>query len=391
MRNHFCLIVLALAVFATATAGRGEEPREKGWRVQAGWVHQWGRGMSVRSGTPSFGGLSNGSGAPPLTYPDNSAYTNRVFDDGYVLLDPWTTDPLVPAERYGTTWNWGYQNSSQYDNTTDPNNPTLTFHRRTAAVIDDSSPISATGGTSDDLSSNGIELKVNRWLHTWEERDIDLDLVLGLAWFKTEKAAVNRTYAQGGYSGLETYTYLDYFGTPTGGSWPWPFTPPDTYSGNYTGPGPLLPERPISSLMSDPGTFNDTVSINGRLRRLRGEAGLAFTKPLTSRLSAYIEPQFVLEFVDVKVRRSEDVTFTDNGSGATEQVGSSASEKKKIQFVPGFMLTAGADYRFTENWYVGASLGWEWLSRDVKVNAGSDQVVFDLEGGEFSLYLGRHF
>jgi hypothetical protein len=393
MMKHFRLIVLTLTVVAAAIATRGEEPREKGWRVQAGWVHQWGRGMDVRSGSPMLSRLPRSAGAPALTYPDDSAYTNRVFDDGYVFLDPWTTDPgLIGSERYGMTWNWGYQNSSQYDNVTDPENPTLTFHIDQGFVTDENSPVSAEGGTGGKLPSDGIELKVKRWLHTWEDRDIDLDLVLGLAWFKTDHSNVRRTYTQNGYNISEAYTYLDYFGTPAGGSWPWPFSPPDTYSGDYTGPGPLLPGTPIdSSLIFDSGTIRDSVLINGRLRRLRGEAGLSFIKPLTQRLNAYFEPQFVLEFVDAKVSRTETLTFTEGNSEATTQIASTTEKKSKARIVPGFLLTAGADYRFSENWYVGASLGWEWLFRDVEVNVGPDQVNFDLEGGEFSLYLGRHF
>ena len=58
---------------------------------------------------------------------------------------------------------------------------------------------------------------------------------------------------------------------------------------------------------------------------------------------------------------------------------------------PGVLLTAGVDYRFSENWYAGASLGYEWLFQDPSVRVGPDKVTFDLNGGEMSLYVGRRF
>jgi outer membrane protein W len=58
---------------------------------------------------------------------------------------------------------------------------------------------------------------------------------------------------------------------------------------------------------------------------------------------------------------------------------------------PGVLLTAGADYRVTENWYAGASVGYEWLFQDPYVHVGPDKVTYDLNGGEVSLYIGRYF
>ncbi|MEI8079799.1 MAG: hypothetical protein WCH61_09270 [bacterium] len=132
--------ILAVSVLMGALAGYGEEPRANGgrdmgsrtnkaWQVQVGWVHQWSRGMTVRSPAPALS-LGSGralTGALGLTYPDNNALIARQFDDGYVRPDLWTGDLGVPAERQGMTWNWGANNASQY-NYDGGDHPTLTYH-----------------------------------------------------------------------------------------------------------------------------------------------------------------------------------------------------------------------------------------------------------------------
>jgi hypothetical protein len=113
-------------------------------------------------------------------------------------------------------------------------------------------------------------------------------------------------------------------------------------------------------------------------------------KPITERLDVYLAPQFVLEFVDMDVERTETVTFTDR-AGTKTQKASHRDKKHKTTVVPGVLLTAGADYRFSENWFVGASFGWEELTSDPHVRVGSDRIKYDLSGGEFSAYIGRRF
>ena len=235
-----------------------------------------------------------------------------------------------------------------------------------------------------------------RLLHTWArdvgtsnppnaEVSLNMSLVVGLAWFPANKQTHRRSMGQDMYSLSETYTYLDYYGTEAGGSFP-PLDVP--YSGSFgsvggTDAGPLIPATPESAALASAyiGTLQNSVEIESKLWRLRGEVGLEFEKPLTDRLSVYVAPQLVLEFVDMHVDRSE------TGTGGASRTDS----KHKMGVYPGVLLTAGADYRLTENWYAGASLGYEWLIEDPSVRVGPDRVEYDLNGGEFGLYIGRRF
>lgn len=395
--------IVALLGLTAAVAGYGEEPRTgatrdpgsrtNNWRVQVGWVHQWGRGMTVRSSAsaPAFGGLSLRSGALGPTTPG-------MYDDGYVLPDRWTGDAGVPADRQGMTWNWGANNPSQYDYDGGVH-PTLTFHRDRGETVGAAYSVNA-GKSEDDLPSNGIEIKTSRLLHSWTYGDgptnnpngkvaLDLNLVVGLAFFPGTTQKYRRTSGQDVFNTTETYTYLDYYGTADGGSWPALVLP---YSGSYgagTDPtsGPLIPVTPESVGLESTymGSYRDTVEIKSKIWRLRGEAGLEFVKPLTERLDVYAAPQLVIEFVDMSAERTETVTYN---SG---KVASRTDSEHKMTVVPGVLLTAGADYRFNENWYAGASVGWEWLAEEPSMRVGSDKIEYDLSGGEFSLYVGRRF
>lgn len=389
---------MSLVVLVVVATGRSEEARDKKWRLQAGWVHQWGRGMEVSGPAPSYyNSLISRGGGPREGIPAGWNY-----NDGYVFPDEQSdVYPGGDPENPLSTHNWHYKNTSQY-NSTDPDYPTLTFHRD-LGLVDMGAP-TVSGATSDDsFQSEGIEVKASRWLYTWEDWGLDLDLVLGLAWFPdTQTMRNNRTTEQNVSQTLATYTYNDFFGSSDGGNWQPPLSEygPDSanygpggyYGGFYTlpdGDNPLIPLTPLEGRENTPGVIRDTAQIRGNLWRLRGEIGPTLTKPLTHRLSAYVSPQFALEFVDVCVRRTETVTLTANGE--TSHLGARTHHKDETTFVPGVLLTAGTDYLISDNWYVGGSLGWEWLSRDVKVRLGPDQVQFDLEGGELNLYLGRKF
>lgn len=405
-RNSVFIVALTVAAAGygqeqRANAGRGTGPRTNStWQVQVGWVHQWGRGMSVHGPAPALS-LRSGraaGGTPSLTYPDNNAVIPRDFDDGYVHPDLWTGDRGVPAERQGKTWNWGADNPSQYDYNGGVN-PTLTYHIDRGEYLGGSA--TATGGSSDDdLPSEGVEVKFTHLLRSWTKGGgatneptpkvtLDMNLVVGLAWFPGNKQTHRRSTGQNVYSLSETYSYPDYYGTAAGGSWPALNIP---YAGNYgsvggTDAGPLIPATPDSSALVSAymGTLRNNIEIESTVWRLRGEVGVEFVKPITDRLSVYAAPQLVLEFVDMSVDRTETAT----GPGGTSTTRSDSEHKMGLY--PGVLLTAGADYRLSENWYAGASVGYEWLVEDPSVHVGPDKVEYDLNGGEFSLYVGRRF
>lgn len=377
-------------------------PAPDAWRVQAGWVRQWGRGMTLRNVAPSFGigAPLPRTGAPGMTYPDNQAIRPRTFDDGYVRPDFWTNDRGLLSgpnpERYALTWNWGAENASQYDYD-GGRHPTLEFHIDRGTYSDPVSAVTGPDRSDEDLPSDGMEVRASRLLRSWrgDAGTLDLNITLGMACFNDAEESLDQSMERRVHRSRETYTYLDFYGVRTAPGGPWP--PLDVpYAGNYgsdSSAGPLIPVRPESSRRTSSlvGTYRDSVELVGELSRMRAAMGPDFALPVTERLRLTLAPQLALEFVEMSISRHETVTFTDTRTGATRAVGLGVNHEYENQIVPGLLLTAGADLRLVGPWFAGATLGWEWLVDDPSVPMGENRVRFDLDGGECSLFLGRTF
>ncbi len=408
-RNNLVLILL-LSGFAVA---QGDDSRTNAWQMQVGWVHQWGRGMSVSGPAPSISGgaLLSVLGSRELvsspnnlTYPDNTLLIPRLFDDGYVSPDIFTGDPgLLNTERYHMTWNWG-AGASQY-NFDGGVNPTLTYHLTTAEAVLGAETQSG-GSTDNSMPTDGVEFKFSRRLYTWTNCNLNadgpltwtngvatLDLVLGVALFPKVCQHVSQQASLGAYAVDETYVYSDYYGA---NGYP-PLTFPyagtmGTFGGDPAGPLiPELPDQAYGALGSLLGTARDRITIDSEIWRLRGEAGLTLTKEISPRWSVYVSPQLALEFVSMSACRRETLTYTDAQGGGLTTIASRTDNNQKTTLIPGFLLTGGADCLVSENWFLGASLGWEWLARDPSLTVGNSHLRFALSGGECSIYCGRHF
>lgn len=396
-RSH--QIVVALALVAGVAVGQDGQPDEKEWRIQGSWVHQWGRGMSVEGPAPSLYKellLTGGSKWRNAPAPgDMSGPQERLplpsewnYDDGYVFRDE---DPVQPGDTYyGLTHYWHYEKAGQYD----PKNNTLKFTRDRGREGSREEPTSEEEITDDSFPRDGIEIKANRWVHTWLKWDVDMDLTFGVALFpKVDDIKNQRTTLIKAADIRETYTYVDYFATSAGGNWPpisdW-YAQPGGYYGTYhlqdgQNDNPVIPLSFQRDAHYNPVTYRDTATIWADVWHIRGEVGPTFTRPLTKKLSAYVAPQFALELVNLDVRRRETVIE----DGQTVPVGSREDHEEKTLLAPGFLLTAGANYQINENWFVGASAGWEWLFREVEIHVGPDEAKFDLEGSELNVTVGR--
>ena len=403
--------ILAIVALTSALAGYSEESNgntntnanknaNNKWKVQAGWVHQWGRSMSVSgpNPTPLTGGRPSLSTAG-LTYPDNSLFIPRQFDNGFVNPDIWTGDPSVPVERRGMTWFWGADSAGQY-NYDGGVNPTLTFNIDRGEYVDSAYTVSSGGDSENDMPTDGIEVMAKRILYSWkrgggtsnepnEKVWLDISLIVGMAWFPAAKQHHLRAMGQNVYGVSETYTYLDYYGSTGNPALDIPYTGTiGTIGGSDA--GPLIPERPDSSTLSQTtylGSVNRSIEIESKLWRLRSQAGVELSLPIFERLSLFATPQLVFEFVDMSVHRNETSSYTGTGGGSTSQYDS----KHKMGVYPGALFTAGANFLITQNWYLGASIGYEWLFVDPSVKVGPDKVTYNLDGGEFSLYVGCSF
>jgi hypothetical protein len=383
------------------------------WRVQAGVVRQWGRGVrfsgpaaavnpGVLAGGLPCGPVTPRAGDPLPTY-DLTSFVPRTFDDGYVNPDLWTGDSglqVTDPERYATTWNW-QAGSGQY-NYDAGDHPTLTYHLHNNPSIDAADTVAGSRG-DDDLPAWGFEVKALRALHTWtNDTPVSgesvsnvagrLDLVLGVAWFPQARQQRRQSASREVEAVTETYTYRDFFGTAAGGSWG-SLDPSLPYTGNYWGPGPLIPALPEGwdPTVVQVGTVRDRVTLEASCWHMRGELGAMLTRPLSDRWSVSFAPQLVAELVVIQAWRDEALTWTDATSGQTTVLARERASRSRVALVPGLLLTAGMDYQLSEHWNLGGSVGWEKLAGAPTLRIGRDRVRFELDGWEGSLYLGRSF
>ncbi|MFZ4394361.1 MAG: hypothetical protein ACOYOU_01895 [Kiritimatiellia bacterium] len=356
---HGWIGILGMALVAALARG------DDGWQFQVGGVHAW--GMKMRSTGPAvvlpgdrYVGTWPGS--------DNILlFADRVFADGYVSLDISTTDPSVPAPFTGTTWNWGYEHADQYNAGTH----TLSFHRETARSDEQSSG-------DEDFSATGLEVSAKRQLLSICGLDLGVDLAL--AWFPGAQASQSRS----GSDLVQTYNYADPFQVV-------PTVPAPPYSGPadpLNGPGPIIPNLPVSVVSS---VESYGVNTKADVNRLRAAVGPTLTLSVTEKLRVYAMPQLTLSLAHADVTRRQAITSTDVGTGASTVLSSSVASSDKTEFMAGVLLAVGVDYHFAKNWVIGAYVGREWIPEPLRVNVGADQTRLNFGGGEASLYVGMTF
>lgn len=181
----------------------------------------------------------NNSGSFPRVGPEN-----RTYDDGFVKVD-------ISGNAGGTTWNWGYNNGSQFtpaDAALAPPNTgasSLAFHS-VSSLAD-----GQTRGSRDRMTP-GLELAYEEVLgrfHFTEKRRANIGMLVTFGYLRLGQ---NDSGSLAGLVGLTTDKYL------TGAVLP-PLAP---YSGSFAAPGPLLPDAPAERALT---TVAATGTVNNRL------------------------------------------------------------------------------------------------------------------------------
>ena len=365
---YICAAVVMLAV----TRAHADD----GWQVQVGGAYQWGMKMDTRG--PALTTPHNYSIPPGVLPPDDGSVLagtdGYTFMDGYVRRDWYMDAPGASGNNLTMTWNWYYENASQY-NAIDH---TLAFHRETAV---------SAGGTDDKtFDAAGLEISARHQLLQFCGLDLGVDLAAD--WFPSMQASQTRFAS----SLFQTFYFSDPWGVLPGLA---PgYQGPDYNYNNPATPGDAgnLNLWPIQYAPTIGNTLEQTrVTTQAELYRVRTAAGPTLSVPLTDKLSVYATPQFTLSLVHADVTRHSTTTSTDMGTGITTLLSSSDASDSKTAVLGGFLLAAGVDYQFAQDWYVGANIGHEWIPDGLSVNVGPDKTRLNLGGGQASIYVGTKF
>jgi hypothetical protein len=204
----------------------------------------------------------------------SSSLANGIYDDGYVL----------PGKTAGTgyTWDWGYQNSKQYNAAAQ----TLTMDKTTSYTTPGNS------SKDDGGPFPGFEMDYGGSLYHWQNFRIGWDLGFDLVPLTiSDNQTLTATVNQNAYT----------FNVPNG-----IVVPGAGYQGSYNGPGPLLSTSSTSSLSTPTGTVSGTRSLDTILYGLR--LGPTFYWDFANNWSASLGVGPAMGIVSAEYKYNEVVT-----------------------------------------------------------------------------------
>jgi hypothetical protein len=287
-------------------------------------------GLNMTAGFKNLGGFKARTNPGPAT----GGGVDRFYDDGYNRVD-------ISRNAGGQTWFWGYQNASQIQGT--PSSGTVVMH----------SSASSSGASSEGLDGDpqhGLELTYNRELGHAGKFRWGVEGGLGFANVTIRDSRV--------LSGAVTRT-SDSFSRNI-------IAPTPPYSGNFTGPGPVIGDSPSRSqtiISSGPGSATisgqRTLDVNVLSLRL----GPYLEIPLTKRLAFSLSGGLALAEVNSDFKFQESASIAGLGTESTVGGGSHSD------------LLAGG--------YLAGNLSWA-LNRSVNLLAGAQYMNV----GNYSHVLG---
>ena len=285
-----------------------------------------------------FGGLGNFNS--PFSPQPKGGGADYDYDNGFVHLDS-------SGNLGGKTWNWGYDESSQYN----PAN---------GGSIDFSITNSISNGRADEdnQTASGVEL--------FTYYDMGPAGFAGASWgFRggLHYARINIDNSDSIFSDLTTTT--DRFRLE--GVVP----PPAPYSGTFNGPGPLLGDSPIR-----------TVTVGGKALVVGSrELDVHLT---TLNFGSYLEiplaPRFDLMLeagVSAAVASgSYDFDSASTAPGLGTQATSGSDSGTSV--LPGVYLGAGVTYQINDAWSIQAAGRYQYMDElEFRANGSSASLSFD--------------
>ncbi|MEN9574264.1 MAG: hypothetical protein RL514_2119 [Verrucomicrobiota bacterium] len=256
---------------------------------------------------------------------------NRSYDDGFVFRD-------ISGNAGGSTWNWGYNDASQF-NPADPAAPfagtrSLAFHS-VSSLAD-----GQTRGSRDKMLP-GLELAYEEVLgrfHITEKRRANVGILVSFGYMRLGQ---RDTGSLAGMAGITTDKYA------TGAVLP-PLAP---YSGSFAAPGPLLPDVPANRATGfAPATGTVINKLDGSLYGLNLGPFIEF--PLHDRVSLTLGGGLGVVYASTRYGYSETIVVAPNPFAPAGLTANRSGRVSADDWL--FSATAKA------NLYVALSEAWSW-------------------------------
>jgi hypothetical protein len=330
----------------TATSAYAGEPRladitatpaaNSPWRVGAGYAQF----LGLKTKFSGLGTFNNPNTLQPL-----GSGINRNYDNGYVRLDS-------SGNLGGQTWNWSYNNSSQYNSAGSGSiNQSITNSLANAGTDEDgSSKPGAEIFAYYDMGAAGFNGR-GKQPATWGFR-------AGLQYSR-----VNEDNQDLLSSGLTTTT--DSFSL---GGTPAPAAP---FVGNPSGPGPLLSDNPTRSTANGgSGLVSGNRELDVDLTLLN--LGSYLEIPVTEKFDVLVEAGVSLGLADGSYSFRSSTTITNVGTQT------SSGSDSSTDFLPGIYLGLGSTYKINDDWSILGSARYQYLqSYDLSASGSQASLSFN--------------
>lgn len=313
------------------------------WRIGAGVM--W-RKLGETTVNPNLGRGALSGNLPDIG--DLDDYADRFYDDGTVEIGAATPGT-------GLTTNWSYQNASQVVG------DTLNFTRSGL------SGLSSTGATRDDDSGSAAPYVEISYMRPLGEK-LEIGPTLNFS-FTNLGSSIARSVTEYSVSVTDTYDL--------GGIIP----PQAPYGGSFGGPGPLIPNIPLSRdvALTPMGTGSYLFESDVDLYSLALGCELHW-KPTTS---WYIGAGAgaVVNYADWEARWRMP-----SGLASAQHRGHGSDQR----FIGGLYVKGNAGYRINEQWSVEGFARYDW-NQDLRGTAGQSSFETELSGWSTGLGVGFHF
>jgi len=311
--------------------------------------------LNISAKFKGLGGYPAGSnpGPTPAGAPPRSIWN---YDNGYVFED-------IQGSASAQTWYWGYSGQPSVAAQV-PGNDFL-YLSRSSSLADVSS-----GARSDDPQLLGVELTYNRELGHINQATWGVEGAFNYLNFEVRD---NRTL----FGNVNVITD----GYALNGVVP----PSPEYYGDFQGPVPGGPTRPVISQFPTPAqssvsTMAGGATISGE-RKLEADiygfrVGPYAAVPITTKLSLSMSGGLALALVDSHFRFNETVTIT--GLNPVTNVGSGS----RSEWLVGGYLGGSLIYSFDKSWSAAAGVQYQVLGHSSQTVAGKTAEL-DLQNSVF--------
>lgn len=379
--SYAFLLNVTLALAGTpASSDKSPAPasRSGGWRFSAGFMHRslgdfdWVTGTMSTPSLLTIGAGSNTAGIDDIGPVD--AFADRTYANGFVRQDAGTPNG-------GDTWNWGYNSASQVTGST------LSFlgGNGTSATFTESHDYEY-GGWSGDLDGNAPFVEM-AWVQPWRD-SWNVGFQGSFSFLATDTGRTLSTFTANRGRSDFGITYTDVYNLGT-------VIPPDApYIGGSQGPGPLIPNIPVSRTPIFTPAGGETVTA---FNSISTDFDLNLSSLSFGPLLEYANGPwaftgsagFTVNFANWDVDQRETLFVSRNGAAATAQ-NTWNHHRDHTDVLPGFFIQAAASREITQKWSLQLMGRYDWVE-DFDVSAGPSTGSVDVSGWSLGAGVGCRF